>query len=357
MDASAMTYEIRISKRTAALFLTAGLLLFLMYLYFFVDFGEFLDTLERANPLYYSLAASCLFLGTAFYSLAWQGLLRLVSVKVSFLKAFQYIWIGSFVDLLVPAESVSGDISRVYLVSRDDEDKAGRVVASVVSQRLLSGFVLFIGFFVSSVYFIFMFRPTMLVQQIIVIVLALSVVFQGLLFYLCTRKHATERLVNWLVNLLVRVSRGRWHFDHLRASAMKMLTAFHDGIAMIGQQPKRLVLPILLTVSAWLFDLLLVVFVWLSLGSFGVTVSLSLIMVVYSIGAGLQAVPIGIPAEIGVFEIVMTSVYAFFGVPIALSAVATLLTRFLTLWTKLLVGGVAVQWLGFKELTNSTAKH
>jgi uncharacterized protein (TIRG00374 family) len=113
----------------------------------------------------------------------------------------------------------------------------------------------------------------------------------------------------------------------------------------------------LLTVSAWLFDLLLVVFVWLSLGSFGVTVSLSLIMVVYSIGAGLQVVPIGIPAEIGVFEIVMTSIYAFFGVPIALSAVATLLTRFLTLWTKLLVGGVAVQWLGFKELTNSIAKH
>jgi len=350
-----MTNQIRISKRTAALFLTAGLLIFLVYLYFFVDFGEFLTTLESANLLYYSLATICLFVTMAFYSVTWQSLLRLVSMKITFLKAIQYIWIGNFVDILVPAESVSGDISRIYLVSRDDKDNAGKVVASVVGHRLLSGFVLFIGFFVSSVYFVFMFRPTMLVQQIIVGVLVLSVVFQGLLLYLCVRRNVTERLVNWLVNLLARLSRGRWHFDWLRASAMKMLTAFHDGIDMIRQQPKRLVVPFLLAVVAWFFDLLLVVFVWLSLGSFGTTVSLSLVMVVYSISAGLQVVPFGIPAEIGVFEIVMTSVYAVFGVPIALAAVATLLTRFLTLWVKLAVGGIAVQMLGLKGLTNSSA--
>jgi uncharacterized protein (TIRG00374 family) len=136
---------------------------------------------------------------------------------------------------------------------------------------------------------------------------------------------------------------------------MKMLTAFHDGIDMIRQQPKRLIVPFLLAVIAWFFDLLLVVFVWLSLGQFGGIVSLSLIMVVYSIGSGLQVVPFGIPAEIGFFEIVMTSVYAVFGVPIALAAVATLLTRFLTLWLKLAVGGIAVQMLGWKELTGSSA--
>jgi uncharacterized protein (TIRG00374 family) len=350
-----MTNQIRISKRTAALFLTAGLLIFLIYLYFFVDFGEFLTTLKSANPLYYSLAIICLFVTMAFYSVTWQSLLRLVSMKISFLKATQYIWIGNFVDILVPAESVSGDISRIYLVSKDDKDNAGKVVASVVGHRLLSGFVLFIGFFVSSIYFVFMFRPTMLVQQIIVGVLVLSVVFQGLLVYLCVKRQVTEQLVNWLVNLLVRLSRGRWHFDWLKASAMKMLTAFHDGIDMIRQQPKGLVVPSLLAVIAWFFDLLRVVFVWLSLGSFGTTVSLSLIMVVYSIGSGLQVVPFGIPAEIGVFEIVMTSVYAVFGVPIALAAVATLLTRFLTLWTKLAAGGIAVQMLGWKVLTNSSA--
>jgi uncharacterized protein (TIRG00374 family) len=136
---------------------------------------------------------------------------------------------------------------------------------------------------------------------------------------------------------------------------MKMLTAFHDGIDMIRQQPKRLVVPFLLAVIAWFFDLLLVIFVWLSLGQFGGTVSLSLVMVVYSIGAGLQVVPLGIPAEIGVFEIVMTSIYAVFGVLLPVAAVATLLTRFLTLWVKLAVGGIAVQMLGLKGLTNSSA--
>jgi uncharacterized protein (TIRG00374 family) len=345
-----MTSEIRFTKRTAALLLTAGLFFFLLYLYFFVPFDEFLATIQHANLFYYLLALGCLFFSMAFYSLTWQGLLRIVSVNVPFLRTFQYIWIGSFVDILVPAESVSGDISRVYLVSKESNENAGRVVASVAGHRLLSGFVLFGGFLISAVYFILVSSPTMLVKEVIVIILVCSIVFQGLLFYLCTRRHATEKLVNWLVNLLARLSRGRWHFDRLRKSGEKMLTAFHDGIAAFGKEPRKLVLPVLFSVAAWFFDLFIVVLVFLSLGSFGVTVPLSLILVVYSIGTGLQAVPLGIPADIGVFEIVMTSIYAFFGVQMALSAVATLLTRFITLWAKLLIGGVCVQWVGIKVL-------
>ncbi len=350
-----MSGQVHISKRTAALFITGGLLLFVVYLYFFVDFSEFFNTLRTANPLYYSIAAICLFVTMTFYSLTWRSLLHLVSLKVSFLRAVQYIWIGNFVDILVPAESVSGDITRIYLASRENAENTGTVVASVVGHRLISGFVLFLGFFVSSVYFVFMFRPTMLVQQIIVVVLAASIVFQGLLLYVSFKKSVTERLVNWLVNLLARLFRGRVHFDWLKVQAMKTLSAFHEGIDMIRKQPRRLVGPFLLAVIAWFFDLLLVVFVWMSLGQFGGIVSLSLIMVVYSIGAGLQVIPVGIPAEIGVFEIVLTSIYAVFGVPLPVAAVATLLTRVLTLWTKLIVGGIAVQMYGLKGLTNPSA--
>jgi len=132
-----------------------------------------------------------------------------------------------------------------------------------------------------------------------------------------------------------------------------MLTAFHSGIATLGKQPKGLVMPTFLAIMAWFFDVLIAVLVFHSLGSFNVNISLSAIVIVYSIMIGIQTIPIGIPEGMGLPEISMTTLYALFGVPIAMSAVATVLIRILTFWMRLLIGGVAVQWLGIKGFRSS----
>src|SRR5512136_2168415 len=94
-------------KRTGVVIIAAGLFLFLVYLYFFVPFGGFLGNIQKANLFYYSLAFGAMLLSAVFYSFAWQRLLHILSVKSSFRKAFQIVWVGGFVDLLVPAESIS----------------------------------------------------------------------------------------------------------------------------------------------------------------------------------------------------------------------------------------------------------
>jgi len=348
-----MVAENRLRLRIWAIVVGFGLFVFLLYLYFFVPFGEVVKTVQQANPLYYVLAFGALIIGMVFYSLSWHRLLHLVEVKVSFMKAFQFVWIGTFIDILVPAESVSGDISRVYLASRESNENAGKVVASVVGHRFLTGLVVFVSFLIGSVYFILKYSPPSIVQSAIVLMLGAIITSQTLLLYLSIRRHVTQKLANWIIKILERLFRGRWHFDHIRQSAEKMLTSFHDGIETLGQRPKELVLPVLFAVIAWFFDLLIVILVFSSLGSFGATISLSLIIIVYSIGVGLQTVPMGVPAETGFYEIIMTSVYTFFGVPIAISVLATVLTRVLTMWVKLLIGAVAFQWLGIKGLRGS----
>jgi len=139
--------------------------------------------------------------------------------------------------------------------------------------------------------------------------------------------------------------------DALRQSALKMLQAFHEGIATLGREPKSLVLPVVFSILAWFFDLLIVVLVFFSLGSFGAGVSLSVIVIVYFIIVGIEDIPLGIPAGVGLMEIAMTSLYALFGVPIGLSVAATLLIRAMTFWVRLVIGGLTVQWLGIKALT------
>jgi len=344
----------RFALKTVALFFAAGLFVFLLYLYFFVPFRDMVQTLQRVNPFYFLLASVALFISAAFYSLAWQRLLNMLSVKASFLKAFQFTCVATFVDILVPAESVSGDVSRIYLMSKESDGNAGKVMASVVSHRILATSVTVLSLIISSTYFAVNYKPPLLILELVAIIAACSAIFMGLLFYLSMRKEATEKIVNWLIKLLVRISSGRWKFERLNESATKMLSMFHEGIVTLSGNPKGLILPLLFSIFAWLSDILIAVLVFLSLGPLESTISLSAIVIVYSISVAIHYIPI-VSGELGILEIVMTSMFTLLGNPqsIAVFAVATILIRVLTLWGRLLVGGLIVQLMGVKSLMAS----
>jgi uncharacterized protein (TIRG00374 family) len=174
-----------------------------------------------------------------------------------------------------------------------------------------------------------------------------------LIFYLSRKREAGSRLVQWIVGLLARLSRGRWKFERLKESADKMLRAFYEGIDTLAKQRSRLLAPVSLTIIAWALDLLISVLVFKALDA---NVSFSRIAIVYSISVAIQTAPLGIPGEIGVLDILMASLYAVLGVPFAVAAVATVLIRILTLWLRLLIGGVTVQWLGIKSLRPPSTK-
>ena len=334
-------------KRTGILIIATGLFVFLVYLYFFVPFSSFITDIQKANLFYYSLAFGSMLLGTAFYSLAWQRLLHVLSVKCSFLKSFQIIWVGSLVDLLVPAESISGDISRVYLMSKDSPEDAGKVVASVIAHRVLSMTITLGGLIISSIYFIFMYKPPILIIEFVSLLAIGTLVTLALVFYFSRKRQATTRIATWIIGLLVRLSRGHWKFERLKQSAEKMLKAFHDGIDTLIAQKSRLILPVSLSIIAWALDLMISVLVFQALDAFR---SFSLIAIVYSISVAIQTIPLGVPGEVGILDIVMVSLYNLLGIDIATAAVATVLIRIITLWLRLLIGGLTVQWLGIKAL-------
>lgn len=335
--------------RRGTSFILIGLSIFILYLYFFVGLSDIALILQRVDLFYYSLAFVAVLLSVTFYSLTWQQLLTLLSVKVAFQNTFLFTWVGTFVDLLVPAESISGEISRAYLMSKSSGENAGRVVASVVSHRILSMTVTLSGLVIGSALFILQYEPSGLLLNFIIIVAVGTTISLALFCYLCLRKQVTEKIVNWVIHLLISIFRGRWRPTHLRRKAQKMLEAFHEGIEILGERPRGLALPLFLSVTAWFFDLIIAYLVFVSLAPTR-PISLSLIMIVYSITAAIQTIPLGIPGEVGLTEIVMTSLYTTLGIPLAISATATVLTRVVTLWFRLLLGGIAVQWVGIKTL-------
>ena len=133
-----MVTEKGLSLKRTIPFLLAGILVFLAYIYFFVGINELLSIIQSVNLFYYGIAVAVLFLTMLVNSLAWQYFLRPLSVKVALRKTFLFTWIGAFVDLLVPAESISGDASKVYLMTKESGENTGKVVASVISHRILA---------------------------------------------------------------------------------------------------------------------------------------------------------------------------------------------------------------------------
>jgi uncharacterized protein (TIRG00374 family) len=351
-----MADQKHLASRTAVLLIGVGLFIFLVYLYFFVPFDEVIEAIRKVNPFYFLLAFCTLFISGVFYSLTWQRLLKLLSIKVSFLKVFQFTWVESFVDLTVPAEPISGDVSRIYLMSKLSNGSAGKVTASVIGHRILTTMVTIGSLIVSTIYFVIRYKPPAIVLGFVALVAAGGAIYVGLLFYFSMRKDVAQKGANWLIRLLVRFSRGRWELGGLRKSAKKMLDAFYEGIAVLGGYPKGLILPLFFSIFAWLSDVLIAVLVFFALGQLGNTISPSAIVIVYSISVAIQYIPVGvIPGEVGLVEIVMTSLFAVLGnsSAIAVFAVATVLIRALTFWVRLLVGGITVQFLGIKSLVSS----
>jgi len=346
-----MLSEKRITIKRTVPFLLIGLLIFIGYLYFFVDIPEMLTIIQRVDLFYYLLAFAVLLLDMLVYSLTWHYFLRPLSVNVPFRKTFLFTWIGVFVDLLIPAESISGDASKAYLMSKDSGENAGKVVASVVSHRILSMIITLSSLIVSSLLlFILHYELPVLVLNLILIVAVGTVISLIFIFLLCLKEQLTQKLIDLFLRFFVFISRGRLKLTSLRKRATKALRVFHESIEALGRHPRSLVRPVFFSIVAWFLSILLSYLVFVSLGH---PVSFILVTIVYSISITIQNVPIGVPGEVGLIEIVMTSLYGLLGIPLGISAAATVLIRILTVWFKFFVGFMAAQWIGIKVLIGS----
>jgi len=338
------------------LLIVVGLAAFLIYVYLFVPFGQLLEATAKLSPSFFLLAFFAMIFSMALYSFVWQRLLDLLSVKASFLKSFQFVWVENFVDLVIPGEPVSGEISRVYLMSKETGANYGKVVASAVGQRIATTCMTVAVLLVSIVYFVFSTKPPFLVLAFVGAIMFGDIITIVLLFYLALRKTSTRKLANWLFNIIPRVSRGRWKFEQEREKTMKALDIFHEEIHTLGKHRKSLIVPIMLTAISWLSDISIAILVFLSLGYAGTAISISAIIIVYCISGSIQYLPIGvIPGEVGLTEIIMTTLFTVLGKTqfFAVFAVATVFIRLLTFWVKLLISGIVVQFTAIESLVPS----
>jgi len=328
-------------------FIIIGLLAFVLYLIFFVNVGEMIAIIKQTNLPIYSLSVVATVAEMAFFALAWHHFLIPLSAELSFKKAFLYSWVGNFIDLLVPAESVSGEISRIYFITHDGVD-AGKAVASVVTQRVLGIFFIVFPLIVGAIHLLIQRIPfPNLIQSLILLVVASAAIFLSLVFILFFKENWTQSIIDKIMVLAERLSRGRWNLGAWREKAKEATRAFYESLRSFRINPTKLIPPIGFSLISWFFGVLVY---YLVFASIGYMLDWAILVIVYSLVVALKSIPVGVPAEVGITEIAMTTLFGAFSVPLYVSAAATVLIRIVTVWFRFIIGFGAIQWVGMEIL-------
>lgn len=331
-----------------------GLAAFLVYIYVFnVDILQIVATVQRIDSRMYLLAAIATILDTLFFTLAWRSLIRFLSVKISLFKLFLFVWFGVFIDTLIPAESISGEISKIYLVNREQNGTAGKATASIVAQRLI-GMGINIVLLVAGVALLLVesqfYESSLTLLPLTLLIIGLIFFFLVLTLLLCTRENWTLRIVDAVIGLAERVSRGHWRLTRLREEVIEAAKAFHSAMREYAHAPRTMAAGSLYMLISWAFALLVFYLTFVSIGY--PQISWSAILIVSTIFAAVKSIPIGIPFEVGLPEIALSFLLTLFGVPNEISITATILMRLLTLWLKFFIGFAAQQWVEVRAITS-----
>ena len=325
-----------------------GLTAFIAYLVFFGDFEGFLTVLSTVNladyAVFYSLAIAAVVLAVFFDSLIWYYLMDGLNVKMKFTKVMLYNWIGNFVEMVIPCETVCGEATRIYLAQKEPQSNTGISAATVISSRMLSTFVYTAGLLAG-------FAALALTRQLPIYLLAPVVLVSAgtatviiAVLYIALKDGAAERFVNLLMRAVAVIVKNPAKLEGRKESLQKTLFSFSETFKTYKKKPRLLVKPVIFAVIAWFFSLLVYLMVFYALNF--TRISLLDLATVYSISSTVETLTAGFP--VGAVEITMINLYSMYGVPVAVAAAATTLTRLLTFWCQVLIGYPLVNFLGMK---------
>ncbi len=182
-----------------------------------------------------------------------------------------------------------------------------------------------------------------LIQNLIFFVVAATTILLSIILVLCFKENWTYRLIEKIFAFAKRVFGGRWGIDSWSNKARENTKVFYESLRAFSTNISKLLLPTVFSLLSWFFSVLVYYIVFAAVGY---PLDWAILSIVFSLIVTLKSIPIGVPVEMGLAEIAMTTLFGAFGVPLNIGAAATVLIRIITMWFRLILGFIASQWVG-----------
>ncbi len=176
---------------------------------------------------------------------------------------------------------------------------------------------------------------------LISLVLALSILTLGVIYYVSFKPTTTKTLIKWVIKIAL-LFRHSWNPQNFKTKAEELLDNFHVSIEQLKRKPKELVEPIILAVLGFIFEVSVVFLTFIALGQ---PIPVDIVLIVFTLTGTLQTVGVTI---FGFPELIMTLTFTALYIDPAVAVSVALLTRVVNLWFRLIVSYFALQWAGIK---------
>jgi uncharacterized protein (TIRG00374 family) len=325
--------KIGFKPRRIILLSLVGLILLVVFLSSHSDLELSIGYIRSADPVLYLAAFISVTLGIIAYSEAWRILLKAIGSSISFVSSLKIVLGSIFLNLAIPTASVGGEVFRVYAANRGYGYPYEAVSATVLLHRVFSMLPFLSGSAIGFIYLSTRFTLPSILSQILSIAAVTIAIFSLLALVVIVYPKIIFVVIKPIMKLLG--SRGSHLYSKIEAFASK----FEYSMKLLTGAKKISILSLILSWLAWILDVLVAYFVFLSLKY---SVEIPLITSVYTISIMIQMISVGIPGMVGIVETVMATLYSLVGIPSAISVAATLMVRMVMLWFEIAIGGIAL---------------
>ncbi|MEM3371168.1 MAG: lysylphosphatidylglycerol synthase transmembrane domain-containing protein [Candidatus Korarchaeum sp.] len=287
------------------------------------DFRSAVERMKSMGLIPVIVAFASIHVGVLFYNLGWYFLLRR---RVKFKEVFLIGWVSLFMNLLIPAASTTGEIARVYLLTKRSNVSAPEALSSVVAHRIIM-----VAPFIVSVTLGLSYLMTLRLDgnsAVVILPVALLTVVFYLIYKLSMREDYLERIIKVLERIL------RKDFEFLNSLARE----YSESFRYLMSNRAMLSITVLCAFLNWLFDMLPI---FIYFGALGHTLNPLLGVLIYSVSIILILIPVGIPGNMGVREWVMTSLLVLVGLSSGEALALTLASSTITVFLNELIFGLA----------------
>jgi len=344
-----LSFSRYVSVKKSALFMIAGLIVFLIYLYFYIGIGQIEFVLKNVNSsqfaFYYSIALSAVLVSVFLWSVAWNSILRALSVHVSYRRAYLYYWVSYFTDLVVPCATVCGELTRLYLVQKETQENYGALASAAVTNRIVAYTIVTIGLYSGAV--LIFSRPTVspAIGNVFILFLVGVTIYMGVLLYLAFSKQAAKNLTGIYLKL-IKTFRPKHFYQAKMEKTQKSLSDFYDGFKSFREKPKLLIKPFFFHALSYILGLVVYILIFYALGI--PSSNPEFYIVVFFIATAVQDAAASF--SVGSLEILLATIFLLYGINPGISGITAVILRSAGFWFPLLVGFVCVQIVGAKNL-------
>ncbi|HUK85203.1 MAG TPA: lysylphosphatidylglycerol synthase transmembrane domain-containing protein [Candidatus Acidoferrum sp.] len=347
-----MSFARYVSVKKSVLFMIAGLIVFLIYLYFYIGIDQIEFVLRNVNStqyaFYYSLALSAVLVSVFFWSVAWNSILRVLSVHVSYKRAYLYYWVSYFTDLVVPCATVCGELTRLYLVQKETQENYGALASAAVTNRIVAYTIVTLGLYSGAV--LILVKPTVspVIGNVFIIFLVGVTIYMGVLLYLAFFKQAAKNLTGIYLKIIKTVRPKHYYLAKMKRT-QKSLSDFYDGFRSFREKPRLLIKPFFFHAISYILGLVVYILIFYALGI--PSSNPEFYIVVFFIATAFQDAAASF--SVGSLEILLATIFLLYGISPGISGIAAVVLRSAGFWFPLFVGFICVQIVGAKNLLST----